>query len=112
MSVQTKNCEFSIGDTHLVSGVSLSVTNGEVVSLIGANGAGKSSLLKLISGEYTATRGNVFLDGEIIADIYLDRRARKPSCSCLKMLNCATRRSLNILSPTSLSFGTKNRYKR
>ncbi|MBP20387.1 MAG: heme ABC transporter ATP-binding protein [Gammaproteobacteria bacterium] len=77
LSVQTKNCEFSIGDTHLVSGVSLSVTNGEVVSLIGANGAGKSSLLKLISGEYTATRGNVFLDGEIIADIDLDRRARK-----------------------------------
>jgi len=77
LSVQTENCKFSIGDTHLVSGVSLSVKNGEVVSLIGANGAGKSSLLKLISGEYTATRGNVFLDGEIMADIDLDRRARK-----------------------------------
>jgi branched-chain amino acid transport system ATP-binding protein len=47
-----------------VRGVSFAVGSGEIVTLIGANGAGKSSILQAISGLLRVTRGRVTLNGE------------------------------------------------
>ena len=47
-----------------VSGVSLSVRDGEVVSLIGPSGCGKSTLLNIGSGLYAPSEGEAFVDGE------------------------------------------------
>jgi branched-chain amino acid transport system ATP-binding protein len=49
---------------HAVRGVSVCVGTGEIVTLIGANGAGKSSILQAISGMLQVTQGRVTLDGE------------------------------------------------
>jgi len=49
-----------------VRGISLSVADGELVALIGANGAGKSSTLMCIAGTLKAAGGSVHLDGEEI----------------------------------------------
>ncbi len=49
---------------NAVRGVSFTVEEGEIVSLIGANGAGKSSILQAISGLIAATKGRVTLRGE------------------------------------------------
>ncbi|MHB9073761.1 MAG: ABC transporter ATP-binding protein [Desulfobaccales bacterium] len=49
---------------HAVRGVSFQVGAGEIVTLIGANGAGKSSILQAISGLLRATKGKVILAGE------------------------------------------------
>ncbi len=49
---------------HAVRGVSFTVGEGEIVTLIGANGAGKSSILQAISGLLPATRGRIALAGE------------------------------------------------
>ncbi|UCD81033.1 MAG: ABC transporter ATP-binding protein [Desulfobacterales bacterium] len=55
------------GDLQALRGVSISVEQGEVVSVIGSNGAGKSSLLKTISGMLRSGRGNITLNGNDIS---------------------------------------------
>ena len=54
------------GNIHALKGVSLTVEEGEIVTLIGANGAGKSTTLKTISGLLRPRQGEVTFDGERI----------------------------------------------
>jgi len=57
------------GNIQALKGVSLSIDRGEVVTLIGANGAGKSTTLKTISGLIRPRQGAVRLDGEDLAAV-------------------------------------------
>ncbi|MFH1143062.1 MAG: ABC transporter ATP-binding protein [Candidatus Eisenbacteria bacterium] len=61
-----RNLDVSYGAIHALSDVSLEVNEGEIVTLIGANGAGKSTTLRAISGLLRATRGQILLDGHPI----------------------------------------------
>jgi branched-chain amino acid transport system ATP-binding protein len=54
------------GNIHALQGVSISVDEGEIVTLIGANGAGKSTTLRTISGLLQPREGDVMLDGQRI----------------------------------------------
>jgi len=55
------------GNIHALKGISLTVNEGEIVSLIGANGAGKTTTLRAISGLIKLRQGNILLNGEDIA---------------------------------------------
>ena len=46
--------------TYVLQGVSLEVKQGEIVAIIGANGAGKTSMLRTISGLLRAKNGHIF----------------------------------------------------
>ena len=52
------------GNIHALKGISLTVEEGEIVTLIGANGAGKTTTLRTISGLIKPRQGNVMLEGE------------------------------------------------
>ncbi len=54
------------GHIHALKGISLTVEKGEIVTLIGANGAGKSTTLKTISGLIHPRQGSIQLEGERI----------------------------------------------
>jgi len=54
------------GHIHAIKGISLQVDKGEIVTLIGANGAGKSTTLKTISGLLRPRSGGISLDGKAI----------------------------------------------
>ena len=54
------------GDVRVLHGVTLEVGEGEIVSLVGANGAGKSTTLKTISGLLRPERGSVTFGGEAL----------------------------------------------
>ena len=62
--LEVKDLNVFYGAIHALKGVSLSVGEGELVSLIGANGAGTTTTLHTISGLITASSGSVTLDGE------------------------------------------------
>ncbi len=55
------------GNIHALKGISLQVKKGEIVSLIGANGAGKSTTLRVISGLLSPRLGAISLEGEPLA---------------------------------------------
>ncbi|MBP2296183.1 ABC transporter ATP-binding protein [Azospirillum rugosum] len=63
----------SYGSTAALHGVSLDVRAGETVALIGANGAGKSTTLRAISGILKARSGSITWDGKPIANLPPDR---------------------------------------
>ncbi|MDO4316319.1 MAG: ABC transporter ATP-binding protein [Oscillospiraceae bacterium] len=62
--LEIKDLNVFYGAIHALKGVSLTVGDGELVSLIGANGAGKTTTLHTISGLLTAASGSVTLDGK------------------------------------------------
>ena len=62
---------------HAVRGVSFTVGAGEIVTLIGANGSGKSSILQAISGLLPATRGQVRLAGEDLTRVPAHLRVQR-----------------------------------
>ena len=52
------------GAIHAIKGVSFEVNQGEIVTLIGANGAGKSTVLNTVSGLLTSKTGSIVFDGQ------------------------------------------------
>ncbi len=55
----------SFGSVHALTGVSLTIDQGEVVALVGDNGAGKSTLVKIVAGVLTPDEGEIRLDGNL-----------------------------------------------
>src|SRR5215213_10917030 len=64
--LELKDVHSYYGNIHALKGISLTVHDGEIVTLIGANGAGKSTTLRTISGILQPREGEVRLDGERI----------------------------------------------
>ncbi len=67
--LKVENINMSYGDLQVLWDVSFEVREGEIVVLVGANGAGKSSVLKTISGIQKISSGDITLNGESIANI-------------------------------------------
>ena len=61
--LKIENLHVSYGAIHAIKGISLTVNDGEIVSLIGANGAGKTTILHTITGLISATQGIIEYDG-------------------------------------------------
>jgi branched-chain amino acid transport system ATP-binding protein len=64
--LEVKDIHTYYGNIHALKGITLSVEEGEIVSLIGANGAGKTTTLRSISGLIRPRTGNVVIEGEDI----------------------------------------------
>ena len=64
--LELKNLETYYGPVMAIRGVSLSVPKGQIVSLLGANGAGKTTVLKTISGAMDPQKGSVTFAGKEI----------------------------------------------
>ena len=69
MLLEVDNLHVYYGHIHAVKGISLQVDKGEIVTLIGANGAGKSTTLKTISGLLHPREGSIKLDGQTIGKV-------------------------------------------
>lgn len=77
MRLEVNDLHVRYGRVHAVRGVSLKVEEGEIVAVLGANGAGKSSLLKALMGLEPAAEGSIMLDGADITRWPTSRRVRE-----------------------------------
>ncbi len=67
----------SYGKIEALKGISIEVHQGEIVTLIGANGAGKSTTLKTLSGQLSPTAGTIVFEGESIGGVPAHKVAAK-----------------------------------
>jgi branched-chain amino acid transport system ATP-binding protein len=75
--LEIKDIHVYYGAIHAIKGVSLTVRQGEIVTLIGSNGAGKSTTLRTVSGLLTPKEGDILFEGESISG--------RPAQSIVKM---------------------------
>lgn len=66
MLLELKNIVAGYGNIKALKGISLSVEEGKIVTLIGANGAGKSTTMKTVMGIMKPTEGDIFFQGKSI----------------------------------------------
>ena len=64
LMLSVKDLDVYYGAIHAIKGISFEVNEGEIVTLIGANGAGKTTVFNLITGVYKPTEGSFYLCGE------------------------------------------------
>jgi len=65
--LEIKDIHVYYGAIHAIKGISLSVQQGEIVTLIGSNGAGKSTTLRTVSGLLKPKEGDILFEGSSIA---------------------------------------------
>lgn len=69
MLLEIKDLNVYYGAIHAIKGISFTVDEGEIVTLIGANGAGKSTILKTISGLLRPRSGSIRYDGQELTHV-------------------------------------------
>ena len=82
MLLEMKDAVLNYGKIQALHGISVEVEEGEVVSLIGANGAGKTSTMRALSGVRGLSAGTVMFNGEDVTKLRADQRLRKGLVLC------------------------------
>jgi phospholipid/cholesterol/gamma-HCH transport system ATP-binding protein len=77
--VELRDVRFGYGERLILDGITLTVPRGKVTALMGASGGGKTTVLRLIGGQYRAQSGSLTFDGQEVAslnptDLYAVRR--------------------------------------
>ena len=67
MMLKVENLDVFYGDAQALDGVSLEIDEGAIVAIVGANGAGKTSLIRTIAGMHKPSRGQIYFRGLDIA---------------------------------------------
>ena len=75
--LKIENLKVSYGGIEAVKGISFSVEQGQIVTLIGANGAGKSTTLRTVVGLVKAASGSIVYDGEELTGLPTDQIVRR-----------------------------------
>ena len=85
---RSDNVDFSYGQVQVLFDVAFEVRRGEVLALLGTNGAGKSTILRVIAGLGTPARGVVRLNGRNVTYTTPEQRAASASASCRAARAC------------------------
>jgi branched-chain amino acid transport system ATP-binding protein len=80
MLLELEGVHLSYGRIEALHGIDLTVGEGEIVALIGANGAGKTSTMRAISGLRSVSPGRITFAGEDITKLRADQRVRRGLC--------------------------------
>jgi branched-chain amino acid transport system ATP-binding protein len=72
--LEVRDLDVYYGDSRALHGVSLSVGDGEVVTLVGSNGAGKTTTLRAIAGTHPVSRGELLFEGDSLLRVPAHQR--------------------------------------
>ncbi len=67
--VELRDVRFGYGERVILDGISLTVPRGKVTALMGASGGGKTTVMRLIGGQYRAQSGSLTFDGQEVASL-------------------------------------------
>ena len=67
--IKAENLTKSFGDFMALSSITCTIPQGCIYGMVGSNGAGKSTFLRLVTGVYKADKGQVSIDGVSVFDI-------------------------------------------
>jgi iron complex transport system ATP-binding protein len=77
VSLSTEDLRIGYGDKIIVDDLNLQINSGEITTIIGANGCGKSTILKTLARVHAAKSGVIYLDGKMIHKIPTKEIAKK-----------------------------------
>ncbi|NVN88305.1 MAG: ATP-binding cassette domain-containing protein [Rhodopseudomonas sp.] len=80
--LRVRGLESAYGRIKALKGIDLEVKRGEIVALVGANGAGKTTFLRTLSGVQPMSSGQIEFDGQNIAALRADQRVRRGIGHC------------------------------
>ena len=72
--LELQNVQKSFGDAKVLNGISLTVNDGEIVSILGPSGSGKTTLLNLILGITDLTGGKLLYNGKDLSNTPMEQR--------------------------------------
>ena len=104
MTLDIRDLVFGYRDNGVLKGLSLTIGDGEVVSLLGRNGAGKTTLLRLIAHFIKPQGGTITIDGKPVGDMKLQERA-----CCMAYIPQISRSAFPYSVRTSILMGASNR---
>ena len=80
--LQIENIHVSIQSLVALRGLTLTVSDGTMVGLVGRNGAGKTTLMRTVMGHLAPSQGRITFDGQDLAKLPRHARARSASATC------------------------------
>lgn len=86
--IEIKNLKKNFGRLEVLKNISLSIEQGEIISIIGSSGSGKSTLLRCLNQLETVTGGDIVIDGETMVETYV--RVQYASKETLKSIRLKT----------------------
>jgi len=108
--LETEKLTKYFGDTHAVDRVDFTIGEGEVLALIGSNGAGKTSLVNLISGFLRPDSGRILLRGVDVTYLAVHRRIEAGIARSFQIVNLFD--ELTVLDNVALSVFARERMTR
>lgn len=99
MSIQAENLVWKIGSKTIIDGVSFAAQPGKMLGLLGPNGSGKTSLLRLLAGLKKPMSGRITLDGQNIA--HIQRRSIAQRIAFIEQ-HATTNASLRVIDVVKL----------
>jgi len=69
VSIQGVDFSYNLGERQILSGLNMEFKRGQVVAVMGGSGCGKTTILRLIGGQYTAQRGQVMFEGQDVGKL-------------------------------------------
>lgn len=105
MLLEVENLHVSYGAIRALQGISFSIEQGEIVTLIGANGAGKSTSLRTISGLLRPVEGDIRYDGKSITQVPAEKIVNLGICQVPEGRRIFSR--LSVLENLEMGFFTR-----
>ena len=103
-ALEIRNLHKRYGDLEVLKGISLTARDGDVISILGSSGSGKSTFLRMMNRLLDASSGQIRVDGrDVLALKGAEARAWQSQCAMIELMILAADTSRSVLAATTSS---------